>query len=118
MQVTAVATRSGGWWAIEVPEIPGLFTQVKRLHQVAAMAADAAATLGHDDVDVTVSAALSEEQERAIQAARAWRGRMRDAEASASAANRAAGAALKELPLRDAAELLGVSPQRISALRQ
>ena len=54
MKVTAKATRSGNWWAVEVPEIPGLFTQARRLEQVAAMVADAAAMLGHPQVEVTV----------------------------------------------------------------
>ena len=32
------ATRSGDWWAITiVPELPGAFSQCKRLHQVDAM---------------------------------------------------------------------------------
>ena len=31
MKVTAEATRSGGWWAVEVPEVDGAFTQACRL---------------------------------------------------------------------------------------
>ncbi len=27
IDVTAIAERSDSWWAIEIPEIPGLFTQ-------------------------------------------------------------------------------------------
>lgn len=42
---TARAERSGKWWAIEVPEIPGVFTQVKRLDQVEEMARDAIALM-------------------------------------------------------------------------
>ncbi|MFD3506764.1 hypothetical protein [Nocardia sp. NPDC058666] len=42
MDVTAHASRSGGWWAISVPEVPGLFTQVRRLDQVVATVRDAA----------------------------------------------------------------------------
>lgn len=54
MDVTATATRSGDWWAVEVAEIPGLFTQAKRLEQIPELVADAAALLGHPDVTVTV----------------------------------------------------------------
>jgi predicted RNase H-like HicB family nuclease len=45
MKVTATAHRSGDWWAIEVPEVRGVHTQVKRLDQAAAMAADAVALM-------------------------------------------------------------------------
>jgi len=44
-RLTAEATRSGGQWAIEVPEIPGLFTQAKRLDQVELTARQAASDL-------------------------------------------------------------------------
>ena len=53
-QVTATATRVGSWWAIEVPEVPGAFSQARRLSQVAAMAADAVATLTGETVSVEV----------------------------------------------------------------
>lgn len=45
MRVTAAVTRSGRWWAIDVPEVPGVFTQARRLDQVPAMAADAVALM-------------------------------------------------------------------------
>ena len=37
MNVTAAAERSDGRWSVEVPEIPGLFTQTRRLDQIDAM---------------------------------------------------------------------------------
>ena len=43
MEVTAVCRRSGNWWAVEIPEVEGAFTQARRLDQVADMAADGAA---------------------------------------------------------------------------
>lgn len=45
MEVTAKARRSGDWWAVEVPEVDGLFTQAKRLEQIPDMVADAVALL-------------------------------------------------------------------------
>ena len=45
MNVNAIAVQSGDWWAIEVPEIPGLFTQVRRLDEAPRMVRDAAALL-------------------------------------------------------------------------
>src|SRR2546423_15312805 len=41
----AIAERSGDWWAITVPEVPGLFTQARRLTGAEAMARDAIATM-------------------------------------------------------------------------
>lgn len=51
MNVTATVRRSGDWWAIEVPEVAGVFTQAKRLEQVPAMAADAVAVAVMLDID-------------------------------------------------------------------
>lgn len=33
----AHAVRSGNWWAIDVPDVPGAFTQVRRLDQAESM---------------------------------------------------------------------------------
>ena len=74
--VTAIARRYDGWWAIEVPEIPGLFTQVRRLDQVAAMVKDAAATLNVKVNGVKVTPKLSEQDELMLQ-------RMLDAKSAA-----------------------------------
>ena len=49
MKVTANATRTKGWWAVEVPEVEGAFTQTRRLDQVASMAAEVVSML--KDVD-------------------------------------------------------------------
>lgn len=42
---TATARRCDEWWAIEVPEIPDLFAQARRLDQVEAMVKDVAQLL-------------------------------------------------------------------------
>jgi predicted RNase H-like HicB family nuclease len=122
MKVTATAHRSGDWWAIEVPEVRGVHTQVKRLDQAAAMAADAVALMleiDPADIDVTVNPVLNEEAAaavaRAVQAAQA----ARQAQEDASAAMRSAVTRLREtehLTARDVASLLGVSHQRVSQL--
>lgn len=57
MKLTAKVERSGGWWAVEVPEVPGLYTQAERLDQVEAVVRDAAAVLtgqAEESFDVTV----------------------------------------------------------------
>lgn len=51
----AVCRRSGGWWAISVPEINGLHTQVRRLDQAEDMAREAIALmLDADPADIRV----------------------------------------------------------------
>lgn len=54
MHVTAHITRSGRWWAIEVPDVPGLHTQARRRDQIEAMVIDAGAALGIEITEVTV----------------------------------------------------------------
>lgn len=56
MNVTANAVRVGNWWAVEVPEIPGFFTQARHLDEVPAIVAEAAALLSHSEADVLVVA--------------------------------------------------------------
>jgi len=47
MNVTAYARPApGGWWAVEVPDVPGLFTQARELDQIPEMVRDAAEALG------------------------------------------------------------------------
>lgn len=52
--VTALATRSGGWWAVHVPGVEGLFTQARRLEQIPDLVTDAAELLGVTDIEVAV----------------------------------------------------------------
>ena len=117
--VTAIARRCDGWWAIEVPEIPGLFTQVRRLDQVAAMVKDAAATLNVKVNGVKVTPKLSEQDELMLQ-------HMLDAKSAAIKTQEEASMLMREtvrllrnqgLTVRDVAELTGVTPQRISSLK-
>lgn len=41
------------FWAVNVPDIPGLFTQAHHVHEIPDAVDDAARTLGHQDVEVT-----------------------------------------------------------------
>lgn len=66
MNVTAAAERSGGWWSVEVPEIPGLFTQTRRLDQIDAMVRNAAGMLDREIGTVTVEPKLPERDERML----------------------------------------------------
>ena len=38
---TARASRDEGWWTVTVDEVPGLFTQTRRLDQIPGMVRDA-----------------------------------------------------------------------------
>lgn len=119
MKVTAVTVRSGDWWAIEVPEISGLFTQAKRLDQVAEAVTDAAATLGvHEDLDISREVSLPDDDLALVAAVRKCREELRAAETEAFAASRNAVGRLRAggLPVRDVATLLEVSPQRVSQM--
>ena len=71
--LTARSTRSGGWWAVEVPEVQGLFTQARRLDQVTAAVLDAAALLTgrpESDFDVVVVPVLDADDLSVVRDAR------------------------------------------------
>ncbi len=121
MKVTAKATRSGDWWAIEVPEVPGVFTQAKRLDQVADMVADAVALMEDiepADVEVTLRPEISEERRTILLdaiTARLDAARL-EREANSARARVAAELSADGLPLRDIGVILHVSHQRVAQL--
>lgn len=116
----AVATRSGGWWALEVPDHPGVFTQARRLDQAAGTVADALSLWLDDTVtadQVEVEAHAGEFDEAAEQ--------VRDTKAAAEQAREDAATAMRTavlcgvaagLPHRDIGVMLGVSHQRVGAI--
>lgn len=121
MTTRVIARRSGKWWAIEVPDHPGVFTQARRLEQVQAMAADALSAWLEERVspeDIEVETHADSDVESAITAAQEARSRAEKARADASTATRQAVArALKAgLPLRDIGRMLGVTHQRAAAI--
>ncbi|MFF5172165.1 helix-turn-helix domain-containing protein [Micromonospora sp. NPDC000089] len=114
---TVTCTRSGDWWAIRVDELAGVFSQARRLDQVEAMAREAIALMldiAPDSFDVVVHPEVPGEVARARQA----RTELRQAERSAEEATRLAARALlsEGYTVRDAGELLGISPQRVSQI--
>lgn len=119
MKITAIAERSGGWWAVRIPEVPGTFTQARRLEQVPGMAAESAALmLDRDPADFEVTVEAHTNEDSLVAQARAAREEADRAAEIASAKMREAAKCLiaDELTVRDAGRLLGVSPQRISQL--
>lgn len=118
MTVTAIARRSGEWWAIEVPEIPGLFTQTRRLDQIDDMVRDAANLLGYEIGQVTVQAKLSEQDENMLRELFAARNEADKAQEKASRLTRGTIGTLRKqgMTVRDVADVIGLTPQRVSAL--
>lgn len=114
---TAVCRRSGAWWAISIPEIKGLHTQVRRLDQAADMARDAIALML--DVDpATVEVEVVPEVPAPVEDALAARRAAREAERAAEARTAAAVRQLLDegYTIRDIGRMLGLSPQRISQI--
>lgn len=118
MNVTAAAERSGGRWSVEVPEIPGLFTQTRRLDQIDAMVRNAAGMLDREIGTVTVEPKLPERDERMLAELLDARRRASEAQSRASSLTRDAVGVLRSqgMTVRDIAAVIGVTPQRVSAL--
>jgi len=119
MQVTAVATRTGNWWAVEVPEIHGLYTQVKRLGQVADTVREAAALLTDEPIEaVIVRAVLPDNLQTIVDQVRREAAEAETAQRRAAEDTRALVARLRSqgYSVRDVGTVLGVSPQRVSQL--
>lgn len=114
--------RSGEWWAIEVPEHPGVFSQARRLDQVPEMAADALSLALDREVtpdeielaDVEVSSDLADlldDLERLRKLAD-----LTDAAARQTRIDAAALASERGLVIRDIGALLDVSPSYAARL--
>lgn len=122
MKVTAKVTRSGDWWAIEVPEVPGVFTQAKRLDQVEEMVQDAVALMTDaraTEIDVDLIPVLPQDVEDDLRKARELASQAATLQEEASAATRRVVVELREgerLSVRDVGKLLKLSPQRVSQL--
>lgn len=122
MKVTAKATRSGQWWAVEVPEVDGAYTQARRLDQIPKMVADAVSLLEDVpadtvEVDLDIDLGVPDVSEY-VRSARVEVKAAAQAQESAARASRDAVGRLRNLGLtvRETAIVLDVSPQRVSQL--
>ena len=117
--VTARCERSDGWWAVEVPELPGLFTQARRLDQVAGMVRDAARMLDVKVGEVNVEPVMDEATARLLSELFDAKGEAKAAQERASKIMRETVSMLRSdgLTVRDVAAVTGVSLQRVSALQ-
>ncbi|GAA0716775.1 hypothetical protein Drose_36800 [Dactylosporangium roseum] len=117
---TATCRRSGAWWAISVPELKGLHTQARRLSEAEAMVRDALALfldVAPDSFAVTLHPEVPEARCELAEALDA-RQAAREADQKSTTATAAAVQRLAALGItgRDAAQLLGLSPQRVSQI--
>lgn len=114
--------RSGQWWAIKVPQVEGVYSQCRRLDQVAQNAREAIALML--DVDEQQVGGLEVVVTPPDKAAATLR-HLEASTVAADEASRVAAVARQEaietlqaegLPLRDIGELVGISHQRVSQL--
>lgn len=118
---TVMVERAYGWWAIRVAELPGLFSQARRLDGVEVMARDAISLLREvppDSFDIVVRERLTPEAERAVADALQARTEALERQEVASAKSREAVRTLTRLglPQRDIGRLLEMSHQRVGQL--
>lgn len=119
---TARARRSGGWWALDVPALPGAYSQVRRLDQAPEAIADALSALlerhiAPDDVMVIPDLGTSGAVVTASKAARAEVARR--TEEVATLTRRAIEELSRTgLSVRDIGVILGLSHQRVQQLQQ
>lgn len=117
----AEARRSGRWWAITVPEVPGAFSQARRLADVEPMARDAIAAVLNvpvSQVKVDVRPVLDARLASVVRSAREARVTAQETQLEAARLASEALRALEhaEIPLRDAGGLLGISHQRAAQI--
>ncbi|WP_432979191.1 hypothetical protein [Dactylosporangium sp. CA-233914] len=117
---TAVCRRSDVWWAISVPELKGVHTQVRRLSEAEAMVRDAISLFLEVDPHsfaLTLRLEVPEAQD-VVDAALSARRAAREADEKAATTTHVALKRLTALGLtvRDAGQILGISPQRVSQL--
>jgi predicted RNase H-like HicB family nuclease len=122
LRYRVTAERDGRFWLLRVPELPGVFTQVRRLEQAPEMVRDAIALMldvPADTFEVDVEPALEPELAALVASTQ----RMRDAatqmvHGSNTRLARTVHALVGEqqLTVRDAAALLDLSFQRVAQL--
>ena len=121
MTCTARARRSANWWAIDVPELPGVYSQARRLDRVEPMARDAIVLFLDVDpatLDVRVETSPPADLRRDVDAVGRLRAEADRLQAESSGTLRHLTHELlgRGLSVRDAAVILGISHQRVSQL--
>jgi DNA-directed RNA polymerase specialized sigma24 family protein len=116
---TAVVTRDeAGWWVGIVRGLAGVHSQARRLDQLRGRLLEAVAAAGVRDADVKLDIRLPKPTLAKVRQAAAARRKAEQASGAAASSMREAARQLASsgLSVRDAAELLGVSFQRVHQL--
>lgn len=118
---TVKASRSDGWWALSVPEIPGVYTQVRKLSAAGAMARDAIAMMldvSPSSFEVHLEPELNAEISTLLEESKALARQAEELRDRAASSTRKSVQLLLEAGLTqaEAAAVLDVSPQRLSQL--
>ena len=121
MKVTAHATRVNGWWAVEIVEVEGAFTQTRRIDQIPGMAAEVVSMLTGADVgsvDVEVVAVPPHEDGKLIDRVVLQGSEANEAMVQYASESRRVVSLLLErgYTVRDVGALLGISATRVSQL--
>jgi predicted RNase H-like HicB family nuclease len=117
----AIAERSGKWWAVELPDVPGGFTQGRNLKEAAEMAREAVALLldlPEEEIEIDLQPKLPKDTTTALADFQTRRLQREEAEEAERTAQAAAARALTGagLSVRDAGVVLGISHQRVAQL--
>jgi predicted RNase H-like HicB family nuclease len=116
------AEREPGFWVVRVPKVPEVVTQAHRMADIRQNAREAIAVWTDkpiDDIDVTVSVVVPTVVQAALDEAHLLQKEASERLERASTATSAAARWLTKdlgLTLREAAEILGVSFQRVAQL--
>lgn len=108
-----------GWWFIDVPELPGCHSQARTIASGRDHVREAISLVANVDLDtfgVEVDYELPKAQQAAIAKARRARERAAEAAQATEAAVRALQQGSAKLGVRDVAELVGVSFQRVAQI--
>lgn len=118
----ALCTREGDWWAVDVPEVPGVHTQAKRLDHAEGMARDAIALMLEvplDSFDVEIEPVLDADVDKALEE---WTESIQALEDKKEQVGMAIVALLillvrqRGLSYRDAGRIVGLSHQRVQQI--
>lgn len=115
------ARRSGEWWALDVPDLPGVHSQTKRLDQAAAEISDAIALMldcEPEDFSVDIVPELPGAARAVLEQLTAAREAAEQVtEALRLATMRAVLVLTEDLSQRDVGRLIGVSFQRVHQIK-
>jgi predicted RNase H-like HicB family nuclease len=119
--ISAISTREGRWWTIELPEIDTV-TQARNVSEIEAMAREAASlhlNVAPESIHITVTIKLPDDVRIEIEEARAREAAAREAASDAAALYRHAATRLRTtygMTLNDTGTVLGVSKARAHQL--